>query len=96
VKKNKHLNNAAVRLEYALEKFPVSLKLRDGTEVVIRPVSRRDGIPLHKFLVTAPEEERLFIKKPVFARALFREWLRQLDFEEIMMLLMLHGHNAFS
>jgi RimJ/RimL family protein N-acetyltransferase len=91
VKTDKHLNNAAVRLEYALEKFPVSLKLRDGTPVVLRPVSRRDGIILHKFLVTVPEEERLFIKKPVFARALFNEWFRQLDFEESLMLVMLHG-----
>ena len=91
MKKDKHLDNAAVRLEYALENFPVHIKLRDGTEVVLRPVSRRDAIPLHKFLVTVPEEERLFIKKPVFARPLFREWFRQLDFEENMMLLMLHG-----
>jgi GNAT superfamily N-acetyltransferase len=91
VKKDKHLNNAAVRLEYALEKFPITLKLRDGTPVILRPVSRRDEVRLHKFLVTVPEEERLFIKKPVFARVLFREWFRQLDLEESLMLLMWHG-----
>jgi RimJ/RimL family protein N-acetyltransferase len=94
VKKDKHLNNAAVRLEYALEKFPVSLKLRDGTAVVLRPVSRRDEVRLHKFFVTVPEEERLFIKKPVFARTLFREWFRQLDLEESLVLLMLHGQKV--
>ncbi len=91
MKNNKNVNDAAFLLEYALEKFPVSLKLRDGTAVVIRPFCRRDEISLHKFLLTVPEEERLFIKKPIFERAVFHEWLNHPDSEESIRLLMLHG-----
>ena len=89
--KNKQLDAAGTILEYVLEKFPASLKLRDGTPVIIRPFRRQDEIRLHKFLLTVPEEERLFIKKRIFERAKFREWCRHSDFEENLPLLMLHG-----
>ncbi len=46
-------------LEYALEKCPARVKLRDGTECVIRPMGRRDAAKLHKFFVLMPEEERV-------------------------------------
>lgn len=85
------MNDTAIKLEYALERFPVSLKLRDGTGVVIRPVGRQDEARLHKFLCAVPEEERLFIKRPVLQRALFREWFRHPDFADSSVLLMLHG-----
>jgi GNAT superfamily N-acetyltransferase len=91
VKKNKNMNDSAIRLEYAQEKFPASMKLRDGTAVVIRPLGRHDETRLHKFLLTVPEEERLFIKKSIYERASFHEWFRHPDFEENLMLLMLHG-----
>jgi GNAT superfamily N-acetyltransferase len=91
MKKNKNIEDSAIRFEYALEIFPVSLKLRDGTAVFIRPVCSRDETRLHKFLSAVPEEERLFIKKPIFHREIFREWFRHPDFEENLMLLMLHG-----
>src|SRR5208283_881116 len=78
-------------LEYALEKFPVSMKLRDGTECVVRPLGKRDETRLHKFFLAVPEEERLFIKQPVFDREMFKEWCRHADFERNLPLLMLHG-----
>ena len=78
-------------LEYALGKFPAALKLRDGTLVVIRPLGRQDEIRLHKFFSAVPEEERLFIKKPIFNRAMFHEWFRQPEVEDSVILLMLHG-----
>jgi len=78
-------------LEYALEKFPLSLKLRDGTPVTVRPLSKRDDARLHKFFLAVPEEERLFIKQPIFDREMFKEWCRHADFERNLPLLMLHG-----
>ena len=43
-------------IEFALEKFPISLKLRDGTAVVVRPLNKRDEAKLHKFFLAVPEE----------------------------------------
>jgi len=91
VKKNNKVNDTAIKLEYVLEKFPVSMKLRDGTSATLRPLSRKDEKALHKFFLSVPEEERLFIKKSILDRAMFHEWLRHPDAEESLMLLMFHG-----
>ena len=94
MKKNNKVNDTAIRLEYVLEKYPVPLKLRDGTLTVIRPLNRKDEKALRKFFLSVPEEERLFIKKSIFDRAMFHEWLRHPDFEECLMLLMFHGRKV--
>jgi GNAT superfamily N-acetyltransferase len=78
-------------LEDALEKYPMTVKLRDGTEVVVRPLNRRDDTRLQKFFLAVPEEERLFVKQPIHDKTLFRQWCRQADFERNLPLLMLHG-----
>jgi GNAT superfamily N-acetyltransferase len=70
-------------LEYALEKFPMKVALRDGTPCVLRVMGKRDDGKLQKFFLAVPEEERLFVKKPVTDRALF------LDLERNLVLLML-------
>jgi RimJ/RimL family protein N-acetyltransferase len=77
--------------DYALEKFPMDITLRDGTQCVLRPVNRRDDVRLQKFFFAVPEEERLFVKQAITDRLLFRQWCRQPDFEQNLPLLMLHG-----
>ncbi|HTV76257.1 MAG TPA: hypothetical protein VMD57_04590, partial [Candidatus Baltobacteraceae bacterium] len=64
-------------IENALEKFPVSLKLRDGMEVVVRPLGKKDAATLHGFFLSVPEEERLFVKLPIFGRMIEREMFRE-------------------
>jgi GNAT superfamily N-acetyltransferase len=78
--------------DYALEKFPMNLTLRDGTDVVIRPINRRDDKRLQKFFLAVPDEERLFVKQPVTDHLLFQHWCRQPDFEQNLPLLMLDGN----
>lgn len=80
--------------EYALEKFPVSSKLRDGTAVVVRPLGKRDEARLHKFLLAVPEEECLFIKQPLSDPATVRQWCRHPDYERNLPLLMLRGQTV--
>jgi GNAT superfamily N-acetyltransferase len=79
-------------IDIALEKYPISFKLRDGTSVVVRPLAKRDEAKLHNFFLAVPEEERLFIKQPIFERKMFRDWCRHIDFESNLPLLMLHGN----
>ena len=78
-------------LDYALERFPLEITLKDGTECIIRPLGKRDETRLQKFFSAVPETERLFIKKPVMSRVLLREWCRHADFEQNLPLLMLDG-----
>jgi GNAT superfamily N-acetyltransferase len=82
---------ASLLQESLLEKFPASLKLRDGTAIVVRPLDRYDEACLLKFLRAVPEAERLFIKQPLSDRATLRDWCRHPDFEHNLPLLMLDG-----
>ena len=77
-----------------LDKYPLELKLRDGTPVVVRPLNRRDDVKLQKFFLVVPGEERLFVKQPITDRTLFRHWCRQPDFERNLPLLMLHKNKV--
>jgi RimJ/RimL family protein N-acetyltransferase len=78
-------------LEYAIEKYPVQVSLRDGLKCVVRPLGKRDEARLQRFFLTVPEEERLFVKQPVSDRRLFHDWCRHLDFERNLPLIMLDG-----
>src|ERR1035441_7875584 len=80
--------------DHVLEKFPLNAKLRDGTAVTLRPLGKRDDTKLHKFLLAVPEEERLFIKQPVFERTVVRDWCRHSDYERNLPLLLLHGQKV--
>lgn len=80
--------------DYALEKFPIDLKLRDGTAVSVRLIGKRDELRLQKFLMNVPEEERLFIKQSLTSRATVHEWCQHPDFEHNLPLLMLHGQRV--
>jgi hypothetical protein len=42
-------------LEFALDKYPVNFRLRDGTECVVRPLQRQDEARLRKFFEAVPE-----------------------------------------
>jgi RimJ/RimL family protein N-acetyltransferase len=77
-------------LDDTLEKYPLTLKLRDGTPVVVRPLARNDEARLRKFLFAVPEEERLFIKHRLSGTQIVREWCRRREFDRNLPLLMLH------
>jgi len=78
-------------IEYALERFPKRVELRDGTICTLRPLQKRDEAKLFQFFVAVPESERMFIKKPVTNRGLLHEWCARADFEQNLPLLMLDG-----
>lgn len=78
-------------LEYALEKFPVKAQLKDGIEVCVRPLAKRDAVALQKFFYAVPEPERLFIERPVVDKRFFAKMCAKIDFEEDLVLVMTHG-----
>jgi GNAT superfamily N-acetyltransferase len=78
-------------LEYALEKFPIKARLRDGTDVAIRPLGKRDATALQRFFYAVPEPERLFIERPIIDKKFFTDLCGRLDFEQDLMLVMTHG-----
>lgn len=78
-------------LEYAIERFPLPVTLKNGTKCVIRPLRNLDESKLQKFFQAVPEVERLFIKRRPTERRVVHDWCRKADFEKNLVLLMLHG-----
>jgi GNAT superfamily N-acetyltransferase len=78
-------------LEYVLEKFPVKARLKDGTEIVIRPLSKRNAVALQKFFYAVPEPERMFIEQTITDKKFFADACANIDFNHDLALVMWHG-----
>jgi len=76
-------------LEFALDKYPTEVRLRNGTVCTIRPLHKQDEARLRQFFADVPEEERLFIKRPISDKQVFHRWCSQLDYQHNLTLLML-------
>jgi RimJ/RimL family protein N-acetyltransferase len=66
-------------IELTFQKFPLDLKLKDGTKVRARPLHRQDEKSFHEFFLAMPEEERMFIKHRVTEPEVIQEWCQNID-----------------
>ncbi len=67
-------------IELELQKFPKTVKLKDGAKATLRPLRRDDEKELHQLFLGIPEPERMFIKHRVQDIAVIRDWCRNLDY----------------
>jgi GNAT superfamily N-acetyltransferase len=66
-------------LEFALQKFPKEVGLKDGWPCRLRPLRKEDEAEFHKFFLAVPERERMFIKHRVTEPAVIRDWCQNID-----------------
>ncbi len=66
-------------LELELQKYPKEIKLKDGSQVTLRPLRKEDERNFHQFFLAVPERERMFIKHRVTDPAVIREWCQDID-----------------
>lgn len=66
-------------LEFALQKFPKEIKLKDGLKCRVRPLRRDDEKEFHRFFLAIPETERMFIKHRVSDPEVIRNWCQNID-----------------
>ncbi len=74
-----------------MDKFPKTITLRDGSEVVIRPMVSEDEIPLLTFFQHVPKEDLLYLMDNVTNPAVVRRWATELDYERVLPLLAFDG-----
>jgi GNAT superfamily N-acetyltransferase len=67
-------------IELELQKFPKSVKLKNGSRATVRPLQKSDEKDLHKLFLEIPEQERMFIKHRVTDLKVIREWCKKIDF----------------
>jgi len=67
-------------IELELQKFPKTVKLKDGTKAALRPLRRDDEKEFHQLCLGIPEQERMFIKHRVQDIAVIRDWCQNIDY----------------
>jgi ribosomal protein S18 acetylase RimI-like enzyme len=76
-------------IEITLQKYPKTLKLKDGSSCKIRPLRKDDEKSFHEFFLGVPEQERMFIKHRVTEPDVIRDWCRNIDLAHHLPLLAL-------
>ncbi|HXD01594.1 MAG TPA: GNAT family N-acetyltransferase [Verrucomicrobiae bacterium] len=66
-------------IEIALQKFPKTLKMKDGSSCKVRPLRKDDEKSFHEFFLSVPAQERMFIKHRVTEPEVIRDWCRNID-----------------
>ena len=74
-------------VEYALEKFPITVDADGGLQCEIRPLTENDEKLIGEFYLTVPEHERLFIKERLTDGHVFHEWCEHIDVDANLTLL---------
>src|SRR5581483_10694989 len=67
-------------IELEFQKYPKTVKLKDGTNAALRPLRRADETDFHQLFLGIPEHERMFIKHRVTDIAVVRDWCQNLDY----------------
>ncbi|MCX6925224.1 MAG: GNAT family N-acetyltransferase [Verrucomicrobia bacterium] len=66
-------------LEFALQKYPKEINLKDEAKAKLRPLRKEDEKNFHEFFLAVPEPERMFIKHRVVEPQVIREWCQNID-----------------
>jgi len=71
--------------------YPKTILLRDGTQVVIRPLASEDATRLLEFFQGIPEEERYYLKEDVTSPEVIQRWCYDIDFRRVVPIVALVG-----
>lgn len=67
-----------------LEHYPKEIMIKDGTPILIRPLTREDEQLLTDFFARIPEDERWFLREDVGDPVIMRHWLETLDYDRVL------------
>ena len=66
-------------LEYILDEFPKTIRVKGGLSCEVRPLEATDETSFHEFFLTLPTHERMFIKHRVTEPEVIRDWCQNID-----------------
>jgi GNAT superfamily N-acetyltransferase len=85
-----------VQLSDILEQYPKTVKLKDGSSVVLRPLRATDEKAFHEFFVAVPDTERILFKHRVTDPQVIHEWCQKIDYGRILPMLALDGEKIIA
>jgi len=66
-------------LEYILDEYPKTVRVKGGLSCDVRPLESADETSFHEFFLTIPTHERMFIKHRVTEPEVIRDWCQNID-----------------
>ena len=69
---------------HGMPAYPITTLLRDGSQVVFRPLVREDEKRLLDFFIRIPEVERYYLKEDVTSPDVIRCWTTDIDFDRVI------------
>ena len=85
-----------MQLDDILEKYPKTVKLKNGSSATIRPLKATDEKQFHAFFVAVPDNERILFKHRVTDPEIIHDWCQRIDYGKILPLLALDGDKVDS
>lgn len=70
--------------------YPKTVRLRDGSDVVLRPMTKDDGDLLFEFFSALPDEDRQFLRNDVSKRSTIDAWVNNIQPDQIWPIVALH------
>jgi L-amino acid N-acyltransferase YncA len=74
-----------------IETYPKAVRLRDGTQIELRPLEEGDKLRLLRFFERIPEGERYYLKENVTSPEVIKTWTSNIDFERVIPIVALVG-----
>src|SRR5512133_2019264 len=81
-------------LDYELQHYPKEITLKDKSTCRFRPLRKDDEKAFHKFFLTIPDHERMFIKHRVTEPDVIRGWCQNIDLGRNVPLLATSGNRV--
>jgi L-amino acid N-acyltransferase YncA len=79
--------------EILIKTYPKTVTLEDGTAITLRPLLKEDEAALVKYFQALPAEDRLCLKEDVTDPEVIKNWIYQLDYDNVLPLIAWHnGH----
>lgn len=69
--------------------YPKTTRLRDGTQLILRPLRKEDDKALHEYFLRLPPEDRMYLKDDVTDPKVIDNWIYDLDYDAVLPLVAL-------
>ena len=74
-----------------LSHYPKEVQLKDGSSVILRPMTRSDEGALLDFFTNLTDEDRLYTRNDVANVRVVRSWFEKIDYKRVFPLLAVAG-----
>ncbi len=79
-----------------LDTYQKEARLKDGSKILLRPMSKEDGEALYEFFKAVPDEEARYLRDDVKSRLVIEKWAKNLDVTKTLPIIALKEGNIIA